>query len=118
MLESILQNIPGKVVFIIDDEPDFCSLMEFYLSKKGCKVYCFEELNEAIEQLEVIRPDVIFEDKYPVMSYQEFVSNHIDLIRDYKPKKSIIQTDEPVDAGSFMEGLKRIMQKIKDLLKW
>ncbi len=51
-----------KKVLIIDDEVDFCLLMQFYLSKKNCEVQISHTLKEGMGILENDNPDIVILD--------------------------------------------------------
>ncbi|TDH23086.1 response regulator [Segetibacter sp. 3557_3] len=51
-----------KKVLIIDDEVDFCLLMQFYLSKKNCEVQISHTLKEGMGLLENDNPDIVILD--------------------------------------------------------
>ncbi len=51
-----------KKVLIIDDEVDFCLLMQFYLSKKNCDVSISHTLRDGIGLVEDNHPDVVILD--------------------------------------------------------
>src|SRR5690349_8892477 len=51
-----------KKVLIIDDEVDFCLLMQFYLSKKNCDVQISHTLKDGLGILKSNNPDVVILD--------------------------------------------------------
>ena len=51
-----------KKVLIIDDEVDFCLLMQFYLSKKNCEVRISHTLQDGLGLLKNCEPDIIILD--------------------------------------------------------
>ena len=51
-----------KKVLIIDDEVDFCTLMQFYLSKKNCDVSISHTLHEGLELVYDNIPDIVILD--------------------------------------------------------
>lgn len=51
-----------KKVLIIDDEVDFCLLMQFYLSKKNCDVSISHTLHEGLGLIENKSPDIVILD--------------------------------------------------------
>ena len=51
-----------KKVLIIDDEVDFCLLMQFYLSKKNCEVSISHTLQDGLGLLKNSEPDIIILD--------------------------------------------------------
>jgi DNA-binding response OmpR family regulator len=51
-----------KKVLIIDDEVDFCLLMQFYLSKKNCEVSISHTLRDGLGILENKTPDIVILD--------------------------------------------------------
>ncbi len=56
------QTHSGKRVLIIDDETDFCLLMKNYFVRKNFEVHIFHTLAEGMQNLEAIKPDIIFLD--------------------------------------------------------
>jgi len=51
-----------KKVLIIDDEVDFCLLMQFYLTKKNCDVSISHTLSEGLGLAHDNTPDIIILD--------------------------------------------------------
>lgn len=51
-----------KKVLIIDDEVDFCLLMQFYLSKKNCDVSISHTLRDGLGQVHNYLPDIVILD--------------------------------------------------------
>lgn len=51
-----------KKVLIIDDEVDFCILMQFYLSKKNCEVSISHTLQEGLGLVYDNVPDIVILD--------------------------------------------------------
>ena len=58
----VSSHMDRKKVLIIDDEVDFCLLMQFYLSKKNCDVSISHTLKEGLGIIENNHPDVIILD--------------------------------------------------------
>jgi DNA-binding NtrC family response regulator len=51
-----------KKVLIIDDEVDFCLLMQFYLSKKNCDVRISHTLHDGLGSVYKNTPDIVILD--------------------------------------------------------
>ncbi len=51
-----------KKVLIIDDEVDFCLLMQFYLSKKNCEVSFSHTLHDGLGHVRSDNPDIVILD--------------------------------------------------------
>jgi len=51
-----------KKVLIIDDEVDFCLLMQFYLSKKNCDVSISHTLHDGLGLVQHKHPDIVILD--------------------------------------------------------
>ena len=51
-----------KKVLIIDDEVDFCLLMQFYLTKKNCEVSISHTLQDGLGIAKSSSPDIIILD--------------------------------------------------------
>jgi DNA-binding response OmpR family regulator len=51
-----------KKVLIIDDEVDFCLLMQFYLSKKNCEVSISHTLQDGLGLVQNNEPDIVILD--------------------------------------------------------
>jgi len=51
-----------KKVLIIDDEVDFCLLMQFYLSKKNCEVSISHTLQDGLGLVQDSEPDIVILD--------------------------------------------------------
>jgi len=70
----------GHRVLLVDDEPDFLSVVRMRLSKGGYDVVCAHHGRDALEKMKLKRPDVIVTDvMMPVMDgvdfFQELQSN-------------------------------------------
>ena len=57
-----LYNMGRKKVLIIDDEVDFCLLMQFYLSKKNCEVSISHTLHDGLGLVHQNLPDIVILD--------------------------------------------------------
>ena len=53
--------IPRKILFI-DDETDYCLLMKNFFTKKNYEVYLAHTLNDGLQMIENIGPDILFLD--------------------------------------------------------
>ena len=67
-------------ILLVDDEPDFLSVIRMRLSKSGYDVVCAHHGKDALDKLKLKRPDVIISDvMMPVMDgvdlYQEIKKN-------------------------------------------
>ena len=51
-----------KKVLIIDDEVDFCLLIQFYLTKKNCEVSISHTLEDGLYEFKSKNPDIIILD--------------------------------------------------------
>lgn len=51
-----------KKILIIDDEQDLCLLMTSYFVKKNYEVHSASSLQEGIQQMQKIQPDILFLD--------------------------------------------------------
>lgn len=49
-------------LIIIDDEPDFCQILQLVFSKKGFEVFLFHSLIAGLEAIETIKPDIVILD--------------------------------------------------------
>lgn len=88
-----------KKVIIIDDEVDFCLLMQFYLSKKNCEVSISHTLHDGLGLVQDKSPDIVILDNnlpdglgWPAAdNILKAVPNvHLFLISANKPSKSDI----------------------------
>ena len=82
-----------KKVLIIDDEVDFCLLMQFYLSKKNCDVSISHTLHDGLGSVQTNTPDIVILDNnlpdglgWEKMNYltEEYPLCKINLISAYK----------------------------------
>ena len=69
-----------KKVLLVDDEPDFLSVVRMRLSKSGYDVVCAHHGKDALDKIKLRKPDVVVTDvMMPVMDgvdlYQELKSN-------------------------------------------
>lgn len=51
-----------KKVLIIDDEEDACLLLKQFFMKKNFEVFCSYTLNEGLQQVAQVKPDILFLD--------------------------------------------------------
>lgn len=51
-----------KKILIIDDEPDLCLLMKSYFIKKNYEVHSASTLQEGLDQMKKLSPDILFLD--------------------------------------------------------
>ena len=70
----------GHKVLVVDDEPDFLSVIRMRLSKAGYDVICAHHGRDALEKMKIKHPDAIITDvMMPVMDgvdfYQELKGN-------------------------------------------
>jgi DNA-binding response OmpR family regulator len=54
--------MPKKKILIIDDEVDFCLLLQAFYSRKGFEVYLSHTLKDGLQSLRTLQPDVVFLD--------------------------------------------------------
>ncbi len=95
-----MENLPnsGKKVLIIDDETDFCLLMKNYFSRRNYEVHIYHTLEEGMENMQKINPDIIFLDnnlpdglgwEKTEFIRKQFPHTHINLISAYQYDHSI-----------------------------
>lgn len=51
-----------KKVLVIDDETDLCLLIKNFLTRKDCEVYLSHTLQEGLELVDTVLPDILFLD--------------------------------------------------------
>lgn len=73
MYDEISDDVYKLPILVVDDDAVYCELVHYTLSLKGFKnVYCVYSGEEALEQLDAFRPDLIIMDaKLPGMSGME-----------------------------------------------
>ena len=49
-------------ILIVDDEVDFCMIMQSYFEDRNCDVYMGFSLTEGLKLLEKVNPDILFLD--------------------------------------------------------
>jgi DNA-binding NtrC family response regulator len=60
---SLYNNMSTKKkVLIIDDEEDACLLLKGFLAKKNFEVFCSYTLNDGLQQVAKVKPDILFLD--------------------------------------------------------
>ena len=88
-------------VLIIDDEVDFCMLMQSYFSKKNYEVFLTYTLERGLQMLDDKKPDILFLDNnLPDGRGWEFVNEIVEknpqikiiLISAYRQKKDFPST--------------------------
>lgn len=52
-------DVANECVFIVDDDPDICEILELYLKKNGYTVFSAEDGISALSMLEERKPDLI-----------------------------------------------------------
>lgn len=87
-------NMNKKKVLIIDDEKDFCMLLQFYLTKKNCEVSVSHTLKEGLGIVQSKHPDIVILDNnlpdgYGWTAAQSILATapdaHLFLISAFKP---------------------------------
>jgi DNA-binding response OmpR family regulator len=106
----------GKVL-IIDDEADLCLLMKSFFSKKEYEVFIVHTLAEGLEELNKIKPDIVFLDnnlpdglgwtKAPLIM-QQFPQLKLHLISAYHPDLPAIKITPNVKIWEKPLSLKAI----------
>lgn len=69
-------------ILLVDDEPDFLSVIRMRLSKAGYDVVCAHHGKDALDKIKIRHPDIIIADvMMPVMDgvdlYQELKNNEV-----------------------------------------
>lgn len=54
--------MPKKKILIIDDEVDFCLLLQAFYLRKGFEVFLSHTLKDGLHNIRTLEPDVIFLD--------------------------------------------------------
>ncbi|MCC8411160.1 response regulator [Mucilaginibacter sp. UR6-1] len=55
---------PAKTIIIFDDDNDILSICSFILEENGWNVHTFEDCNDIVNRVSMIRPDVILMDNW------------------------------------------------------
>jgi DNA-binding NtrC family response regulator len=55
---------PGLKILIVDDEEDICFFLSHNLSKRGFTTYSSNSLADAVRQLEINKPAILFLDNH------------------------------------------------------
>jgi two-component system, OmpR family, response regulator len=106
-----------KMVLIIDDEKDFCVIMNSYLKRKGYEVQVASSLREGFEKLDTYRPDILFLDNnlpdgngwdnvgHIVESFPHIKAYLISAHRNYSPLKeshsNIVVWEKPISMETL-----------------
>ena len=66
-----------KKILVLDDEPDFCSLISKILSKEGLEVICAHTLTEGLDLIKSKNPDIVLLDnRLPDGTGIDFLTEH------------------------------------------
>lgn len=114
-----------KTVLIIDDEIDFCLLMQFYLSKKNCEVTYCNELQEGLKNIELLRPDIIIADAHMSDDAQEKIETKLKQIEGLSPNLFLLKAsknnnstqarkNEDSSHTTIFNDFKKLIDYIKD----
>jgi hypothetical protein len=89
-----------------------------YLSKRNPEVTVLYALNvlEALETIELQRPDIIYAQKDGSGHLEDSLHNIINSTNDYDPDVFLYGTSSRKE-GSTMDQLNKIMERLKDKLK-
>ena len=103
-------------VLVVDDEPDFRKLMNFWLESKGYSVVVASSGKNAIQQIREKAPDIIFMDlRMPVMDGSETIGR----IRKFNKDIPIIVitafANDPRLKEATSYGISGVFNKSKDL---
>ncbi|MCW3110859.1 MAG: response regulator [Segetibacter sp.] len=110
----------GKEVLIIDDEIDFCLLMQSYLRKKNCTVNYALNITDGLEFIELKRPEIIIADTNVTRYLEDILNNKISSIDNYAPSVFLINANSPSgaspqnDEGTLSDKIKKWIQSIRD----
>lgn len=105
-----------KTVLILAEEVDFCMLLCSYLSKKQVNCYYTDDVNEALNFIDVSRPQMIVAEFFqPAM--ESTIYGKIASIPDYQPNVHIISasSNSPKES-SIQEYIDKIIKGIRDWL--
>lgn len=92
-------------ILIVDDESDYCSIMESYFKEKNYEVYLAYTLNEGLSKIDEIKPDILFLDnnlpdgqgwKYVDAIVEKYPQIRIYLISAYRQKSDFITTSSNI----------------------
>lgn len=117
----------GKKVLIIDDEIDFCLLMQYYLRKKNCTVDYAINIAVGLDLIELKRPEIIIADPDLTPNMEETLNNKIRSIGNYAPSIFLINANSPSrayllddevgppdDEGTLLDEIKKWIRSIRD----
>ena len=117
-----------KKILIVDDDQDFCQLLEFDLKKLGYELCCAFNGEEGLEKVGTEKPDLIVLDiKMPKMDGYTFVRRlkkepetkdiPVVVLTSYEPMKDMFQlegvTDYFVKSANTEELFKTIDKNLK-----
>ncbi len=99
-----------RKVLIIDDEVDFCLLMQFYLSKKNCDVQISHTLKDGMGILKMNNPDiVILDNNLPDGLGWPAAKNILDVIPDVH--LFLISANRPTTKPDFYDSHFHVVEK-------
>ncbi len=93
-------------ILIVDDEIDYCSLMQSYFEEKNYDVYTASNLHDAFKLLNDVKPDIVFLDNN-LPDGEGW--NHTDEILNYVPQAKINLISGYKQPADF----KKLNEKIK-----
>jgi|GEM_PF-2970513 len=103
-------------IWVIDDEPEICNILDYLLKREGHEVTTFESPLRALEHIKSESPEVLICDfKMPAMSGLEFYLK----IKNSWSGHFIMLTGEPnADPRELKQlGIKEVLFKPRDLTR-
>lgn len=103
-------------IWVIDDEPEICNILDYLLKREGHEVITFESPLRALDMLKTQAPQILVCDfKMPVMSGLDFYLK----IKDSWKGHFIMLTGEPsADPRELQQmGIKEVLFKPRDLTR-
>ncbi len=88
-----------KTILVVDDEPDICSELSLYLTRKGYQVVTAPNGKEALAVYKKLKPDIVISDyKMPVMNGFDLLLN----IKRTNKSAAVILMSAVVDLDPFI----------------
>jgi CheY-like chemotaxis protein len=109
-------SIEGKVILIVDDDPDYLYQLKFQLERWGCKVITADSQREAEELILTLKPDLAILDLMMENEDSGFVLSY-KMKRKYPDVPIIIATAVSAETGMSFGIYSEEKKELENLLK-
>jgi ActR/RegA family two-component response regulator len=106
-----------KKALLLDQDPDFCLLLNDYLFRKGFKCYYSQSLSEGLNMIEVEFPELIIANDELSKDVDKKLHEKIDLLDEsYDPDVFLINSHSPSELNHHPDN-SRLLKEIEDFIR-